>query len=80
VQGERGRRQIGITLFVFGVILVLLAPAIWGGLDDLLGGEHFADLPAQVGLLSSFLLLAVVGALVAIWRSRQKQDEHRQDH
>jgi hypothetical protein len=33
-----------------------------------------------VGLFSSFLLLAVVGALVAIWRSRQKQDEYRQGH
>jgi uncharacterized membrane protein YidH (DUF202 family) len=79
VQGERGRRQIGITLFVFGVILVVLAPVIWGSLDDLMSGEHFADLPAQVALFSSFLLLAVVGALVAVWRSRSKQDDHRQD-
>jgi hypothetical protein len=80
VQGERGRHQLGITLFVFGAILLLLAPAIWGALDDLMGGEHFADLPAQVGLFSSFLLLAVVGALVAVWRSRAKQDEYRRDH
>jgi hypothetical protein len=80
VQGERGRRQIGITLFVFGGILILLAPTIWGGIDDLMSGEHFTDLPAQVALFSSFLLLAVVGALVAVWRSRAKQDEYRQDH
>jgi hypothetical protein len=80
VQGERGRRQIGITLFVFGMILVLLGPALWGGIEDLMAGEHFADLPAQVGLFSSFLLLAVVGALVAVWRSRAKQDDYRQDH
>jgi hypothetical protein len=80
VQGERGRRQIGITLFVFGAILIVLAPAIWGGLDDLMGGEHFADLPAQVHLFSGFLMLAVVGALVAVWRSHQKPDGYRQDH
>jgi hypothetical protein len=79
VQGERGRRSVGITLFAFGAILILLAPAIWGGLDDLLGGEHFGDLPAQVALFSSFLLLAVVGALLAVWRARAKRDEYRQD-
>jgi hypothetical protein len=79
-QGERGRHHIGITLFVFGAIFLVLAPAIWGGLDDLLGGEHFGDLPAQVTLLSTFLMLAVVGALGVIWRSRDKQDEYRQDH
>jgi hypothetical protein len=79
-QGERGRHHIGITLFAFGAIFVVLAPAIWGGLDDLLGGEHFGDLPAQVTLLSTFLMLAVVGALGVVWRNRDKQDEYRQDH
>jgi hypothetical protein len=76
-QGERGRRHIGITLFVFGAIFVLLAPVIWGGLDDLVGGEHFGDLPAQVMLLSTFLMLAVVGALAVAWRGRAGQDESR---
>jgi hypothetical protein len=79
-QGERGRHHIGVTLFVLGAIFVVLAPAIWGSLDDLLGGEHFGDLPAQVTLLSTFLMLAVVGALGVIWRNRHKQDEYRQDH
>jgi hypothetical protein len=79
-QGERGRHHIGITLFVLGAIFVVLAPAIWGSLDDLLGGEHFGDLPAQVTLLSTFLMLAVVGALGVVWRNRDKQDRYRQDH
>jgi len=79
-QGERGRHHIGITLFVFGAIFLVLAPAMWGSLEDLLGGEHFGDLPAQVTLLSTFLMLAVVGALGVIWRNRHKQDEYRQDH
>jgi hypothetical protein len=79
-QGERGRHHIGITLFVFGAIFLVLAPAMWGSLEDLLGGEHFGDLPAQVTLLSTFLMLAVVGALGVIWRNRDQQDEYRQDH
>lgn len=76
-QGERGRRHIGITLFVLGAIFVLLAPVIWGAVEDLVGGEHFADLPAQVMLLSTFLMLAVVGALAVAWRGRRGQDEYR---
>lgn len=76
-QGERGRRHIGITLFVFGAIFVLLAPVIWGAVEDMAGGEHFADLPAQVMLLSTFLMLAVVGALAVAWRGRRGQDEYR---
>lgn len=77
VRGERGRRQMGITLFVFGAIVVLLAPVIWGAVEDLIGGEHFADLPAQVMLLSTFLMLAVGGALAVAWLGRRGQDEYR---
>ena len=76
-QGERGRRHIGITLFVLAAICVLLVPVIWGAVEDLVVGEHFVDLPAQVMLLSTFLTLAVVGALAVAWRRRAGQDEYR---
>jgi len=80
-EGERGRHHIGITLFVFGAIFLVLAPAMWGSLDDLFGGEHFGDLPTQVMLLCTFLMLAVVGALaVALWRNQANQQDYRQDH
>jgi hypothetical protein len=79
-QGKRERNHIGITIFVLGAIFVVLAPAMWGSLDDFFGGEHFGDLPTQVTLLSTFLMLAVVCALVVIWRNRASQDEYRQDH
>jgi protein-S-isoprenylcysteine O-methyltransferase Ste14 len=79
-QGKRERNHIGITIFVLGAIFVVLAPAMWGSLDDFFGGEHFGDLPTQVTLLSTFLMLAVVCALVVIWCNRASQDEYRQDH
>jgi hypothetical protein len=79
-QGERERHHIGITLFALGAILLVLAPVLWSSLDDFFGGEHFGDLPAQVALLSSFLVLAVVGALAVVWRKHGNQDEYRQDH
>ena len=80
-EGARGRHQIGVTLFVFGAIFLVLAPAMWGSLDDLFGGEHFGDLPTQIMLLCTFLMLAVVGALaVALWRNQANQQDYRQDH
>jgi hypothetical protein len=80
-EGERGRHHIGVTLFAFGAISLVLAPAMWGSLDDLFGGEHFGDLPTQVMLLCTFLMLAVVGALaVALWRNQANQPDYRQDH
>jgi hypothetical protein len=80
-EGERGRHHIGVTLFAFGAIFLVLAPAMWGSLDDLFGGEHFGDLPTQVMLLCTFLMLAVVGALaVALWRNQANQPDYRQDH
>jgi hypothetical protein len=80
-EGARGRHHIGVTLFVFGAIFLVLAPAMWGSMDDLFGGEHFGDLPTQVMLLCTFLMLAVVGALaVALWRNQANQRDYRQDH
>jgi hypothetical protein len=79
-EGERGRHHIGVTLFAFGAIFLVLAPAMWGSLDDLFGGEHFGDLPTQVMLLCTFLMLAVVGALAVVWRNQPNQHDYRQDH
>lgn len=78
-QEERERHHMGISLLALGAILLLLAPALWGGLDDFFGGEHFGDLPAQLTLLSSFLVLAVFAALAVVWRKRGSTDDYSQD-
>lgn len=79
-QGERDRRTFGISLFAVGALFVLLAPVLWDSVDDLINGEHFGDLPTQVALLSSLLMMSIVAALAVLWRSRSGQDEFRQDH
>jgi len=79
-QGERGRRTLGISLFAGGALFVLLAPVLWDSMDDLIAGEHFSDMPTQVALISTLLMMSVVAALVVLWRSRSGHDGFRQDH
>jgi hypothetical protein len=79
-QGERERRTFGISLFAGGALFVLLAPVLWDSMDDLIAGEHFSDLPTQVALISTLLMMSVVAALVALWRSRSGHEGFRQDH
>jgi hypothetical protein len=78
-QGERDRRTFGISLFAGGALFVILAPVLWDSVDDLIGGEHFSDLPTQVALISSLLMISVVAALTVFWR-RSGRDGFRQDH
>ena len=78
-QSERERRTLGISLFAGGALFVLLAPVLWDSMDDLIGGEHFSDLPTQIALISTLLMMSVVAALVVLWRSRSGRDEFRQD-
>jgi hypothetical protein len=79
-QGQRDRRTFGISLFAGGALFVLLAPVLWDSMDDLISGEHFGDLPTQVALISTLLMMSVVAALVVFWRSRSGHDGFRQDH
>lgn len=78
-QGRCGRRSIGIALFVLGTAFIMLGPALWASIDELIGGEHFMDLWAQIVLFSTMLLLAIVAALAAGWRTRSNRDELRPD-
>jgi hypothetical protein len=79
-QGKLGRRNIGIALFTLGALIVLVAPSLWNSIDDFAGGEHFGDLPLQITLISTLLMMSVVVALVILWRSQSGHDGygHRQ--
>lgn len=71
----RQRHNLGLALLGFGCLLLLLAPAIWNGLEDLLAGEHLFDLPASVAFLILMLFPAMLAALIAVWRG-QRDVEH----
>ena len=59
----------------FAILLLLLAPAMWNGLEDLLAGEHILDLPALVTCLILMLFTATFAALIAVWKG-QRDVEH----
>ena len=70
-QRARQRRNMGFALAALLCILVLLAPGIWNGAEDVMGGEHFTDFPLQTALFLLMLFPAMLAALIAVWR------EHR---
>jgi hypothetical protein len=73
----RQLRVMGVALLGFLCLMVLLAPAIWNGMEDVLAGEHILDLPAQVALLSLMLFPAMLAALIAFWKGKQDVEYDR---
>jgi hypothetical protein len=77
---ERRLRQLrvmGFALIGFLFLMVLLAPALWNSLEDLLAGEHFFDLPALVALLTLMLFPPLLAALIALWKGKQDVEHDR---
>jgi len=65
------RRNLGFAILGFVFMLVLLGPAIWNGMEDLLEEEHLFSMPTQLALLIAMLLLAMLAALIAVWKGQR---------
>ena len=65
------RRNLGFAIVGFVFMLVLLGPAIWTGMEDLLEEERLFDLPTQLTFLIAMLLLAMLAALIAVWKGQR---------
>lgn len=68
-QQSQRRRSRGIALLVCAVLLVLLSPVIWGGVDEWISGDRLGDLQAQMTLLALMVFPALLAALFAGWQS-----------
>jgi hypothetical protein len=74
MQDQKAGRKRGRALALASILLVILAmgPFVWRVTDDIVSGEHWADLATQTSLWICILLPALVAAaLVAGWM-RQK--------
>jgi hypothetical protein len=65
------RRNLGFAILGFVSMLILLGPAIWTGMEDLMEEERLFDLPMQLGFLIAMLLLAMLAALIAVWKGQR---------
>ena len=74
-QRARQRRSLGLAIIGVVFLLVMLGPALWIGMEDLLAGEHLFDLPTLLALFALMLLTAMLAALIAVWKG-QRDVEH----
>lgn len=71
-QRRRNRRNTAIALLVIPVLALVLTPAIWSTMDDILSGGDFFETHSMVMVLSLMLFSAVLGALIVGLRSQQQ--------
>ncbi len=66
------RRDLGIALLTLVGVLLLLTPAIWNSIDELLGGEFLLDMPGIVAVLV-FTLFGGVAAVLFLLSGQDSQ-------
>jgi hypothetical protein len=76
-QRSRHRRSLGLAILSFVSMLVLLGPAVWTGVEELLGEEPVFDVPTQITFLIGMLLLAMLAALIAVWKGQHNVQHDR---
>ena len=74
---SRQRRNLGLAILGFVSMLVLLGPAIWNAVEEFLGEEPLFDLPTQITFLIGMLFLAMLAALIAVWKEQHHVQHDR---
>jgi hypothetical protein len=77
-QRMRKLRQMGFALIGFLSLSVLLAPAIWNGVEDLLAGDHILESHTMIAFLIMMLFPAMLAALfAAMWKGKRDLQHDR---
>ena len=66
-----GRRNLFIALLTSGLITILLVPAIWSGLNEMLSGATLTDMPVMLAALGMMLFSGVGAALFLLRDDRR---------
>ncbi len=76
------RRSLILALLLTGALALALAPAVWAGIDGVLGSDSILDLSGDLpGLLAAFgasVIAALAAALFFIGENR-RSPEHARD-
>lgn len=59
----QGRRNLFTALVVGGVLAMMILPAIWSGLQEIISGAAVTDLPVMLSALGVMLFAAVAAVL-----------------
>ena len=74
----RQRRNLGFAILGFVSMLVLLGPAIWNGMEELLDrGTSLRYAHADCAFSSLMLFLAMLAALIAVWKGQRSVEHDR---
>ena len=73
---RQSRRSLGIAAVSVAALVLLLAPALWSGLDDMFSGEFALDLQDMVATLV-FALFAAIAAVLFLLSGRAAGHEIR---
>jgi hypothetical protein len=71
-QKQQKRHTVAIATMLSLGVLVLLSPAIWAGVENVIADGHFGDMGSQVTLLFLIFFPALLAALIAGWRNGQE--------
>jgi hypothetical protein len=72
-QSASRRRSRALALAALLLVLLALGPFVWHVTDDLIGGEHMADIVTQTSLWICILCPAILAAVIVAGWSRIKQ-------
>ena len=73
---RQSRRSLGIAAVSVAALVLLLAPALWSGLDDMFSGEFALDMQDMVATLV-FALFAAIAAVLFLLSGRAAGHEIR---
>ena len=66
------RRSRALALASLLIVLLALGPFVWHVTDDLIGGEHLADMATQTSLWICILCPAILAAVIVAGWARSK--------
>ena len=76
-QRRRNRRNAAIAGLTIAVLVMVLTPAIWSTLDDVLNGGDFFEVHSMMMVLTAILFSTILGALLIGSRSHRQVPHER---
>jgi hypothetical protein len=78
---QRARHGIGLTILGFSLLLLVLTPVVWSGVQLDLGWQHFSDSEMQFVYMIGWIFPVTLAALVlGFLRTRATGGARRIDH